>query len=146
MSQRVHYDNDIYFLNESIRMLMRNLQLQLDGTFFETKVHREIVFLNEMLSQFFRTLSSNHLLLDRSQNLRFLNKTKRLYCDLLEVILSGTISSHLDLSPHFEEYKKYKEKQENEIADIRALLREVIAGEDQGDLVSSEEYKFLFES
>lgn len=146
MGHKVHYDNDIFFLNETIRVLGKNLKLNLDGTYFAEKVHHDLLFLHDNLSQFFRALTANHLLLDRPQNLRFLSKTKHLYCELLRDITTGTIASHLDLSRHFEEYDMNREKQEQEITEIRSLLREMISSEDQDELISSEEYKFLFGS
>ncbi len=144
MGQKVNYDNDIFFLNEYIRMLMRNLKLHLDAAYFENKVHNDLLYLNDTLSQFYRALTANHQLLDRPQNLRFLNKTKSLYCSLLGEIISVTTAADLDLSPYFEEYEKYLRKQEEEILEIRSILHEMISREDQDELISSEEYKFLF--
>jgi len=146
MGQKVHYDNDIFFLNETIRVLGKNLKLNLDGTFFEEKVHHDILFLHDTLSNFYRALTANQLLLERAQNLRFLNKTKHLYCGLLSSIISGELAVYLDLSPHFEEYDMCRQKQEQEITEIRSILREMISSEDQDELISSEEYKFLFGS
>lgn len=146
MGQWVHYDDDIYYLNESIRMLMRNLKLHLDGTYFEEKVHHELMFLDKLLSQFYRALTANQFLHERPQNLRFLNKTKRLFCTLLQSIVNGTSASHLDLSAHFEEYKKTVSRQEQEISEIRSVLFEIVHNEDQNEQVSSEEYKFLLDN
>jgi len=146
MGQWVHYDDDIYYLNESIRMLGRNLKLHLDGTYFEDKVHHELQFLDDLLSQFYRALTANQFLHERPQNLRFLNKTKRLYCNLLESIVEGTIAEHLDLSAHLDEYSKAITRQEQEIAEIRSVLFGIVNEEDQNEQVSSEEYKFLLDN
>jgi len=142
----VHYDDDIYYLNESIRMLMRNLKLHLDGTYFEDKVQYELQFLDKLLSQFYRALTANQFLHERPQNLRFLNKTKRLFCNLLEGIVQGSTASHLDLSAHFEEYNKAIKRQEQEITEIRSVLFELVHEEDRNEQVSSEEYKFLLDN
>jgi hypothetical protein len=146
MGHKVHYDNDIFFLNETIRVLWRNLKLSLDGNYFSEKVHQDLLFLHSALSKFHLDLTTNKLLLDRPQNLRFLSKTKHFYCELLRGIISGSVAAHLDLSRHFEEYTRNMQQQEHEIMEIRSILREMISSEDPDELVGSEEYKFLFGS
>ncbi|HDQ13521.1 MAG TPA: hypothetical protein ENN41_01755 [Sediminispirochaeta sp.] len=146
MTRRLNYENDIFVLHEAIRLTHKSLLLPLDGTFFEGKIHHDIVFFNDLLSQLFRNLSSNHLLPNRPQNLRFLNRAKRLYCDLLSELLNAEKGTSLDLFSHFEEYKKYNAKQEQEIRAIRELLLEESQQDAEDELISSEEYKFLFES
>lgn len=145
MGHWVHYENDIFFLNEKIRFLMRNLKLNLDATYFAENVHKDLLFFDNLLSQFFRTLSANQVIVERPQNLRFLSKTKRLYCNLLDNIVSGHLAAHLDLSSHFDEYTNAQIRQEEEIREIRSLLNELISQEEPEELISSEEYKFLFD-
>ncbi len=145
MGHWVHYENDIFFLNEKIRFLMRNLKLNLDATYFAENVHKDLLFFDNLLSQFFRTLSANQVIVERPQNLRFLSKTKRLYCNLLDNIVSGHLADHLDLSSHFDEYTNAQIRQEEEIREIRSLLNELISQEEPEELIGSEEYKFLFD-
>ena len=145
MGHWVHYEDDIFFLNEQIRLLARNLKLHLDATYFADKVHQDLMFFDNLLSQFYRSLTANQVVVDRPQNLRFLNKTKRFYCNLLDSIVSGHIATHLDLSSHFEEYTNTQMRQEEEIHEIRSLLNEIISQEEPEELISSEEYKFLFD-
>ncbi len=145
MGHWVHYEDDIFFLNEQIRLLSRNLKLHLDSTYFADKIHQDILFFDNMLSQFYRSLTANQVVVDRPQNLRLLNKTKRLFCNLLDSIVSGHIAAHLDLSSHFDEYTSAEVRQEEEIREIRSLLNEIVSQEEPEELISSEEYKFLFD-
>ncbi|MFW5712652.1 MAG: hypothetical protein ACOC2P_01500 [Spirochaetota bacterium] len=145
MGHCVHYEDDIFFLNEQIRLLLRNLKLHLDSTYFADKIHQDLLFYDNMLSQFYRSLTANQVVVDRLQNLRLLNKTKRLFCNLLDSIVSGHIAEHLDLSSHFDEYTSTLVRQEEEIREIRSLLNEIISQEEPEELISSEEYKFLFD-
>lgn len=145
MGHWVHYEDDIFFLNEQIRLLSRNLKLHLDATYFADKVHQDLMFFDNLLSQFYRSLTANQVVVDRPQNLRFLNKTKRFFCNLLDSIVSGHIAAHLDLSSHFAEYTSTQMRQEEEIHEIQSLLNEIISQEDPEELISSEEYKFLFD-
>ncbi len=145
MGHWVHYEDDIFILNDKLRLLLRDLKLHLDATYFAEHVHRELLFIDNMLSQFYRSLTANQGVVDRPQNLRFLSKTKRLFCNLLDNIVSGQLATDLDLSSHFEEYTNTQVRQEEEIRDIRTLLNELIAKEEPEELISSEEYKFLFD-
>ena len=145
MGHWVHYEDDIFFLNEKIRLLARDLKLHLDSAYFAEHVHQELIFFDNMLSQFYRSLTANQEIFERPRNLRFLNKTKRLYCNLLDGITSGHTAPHLDLSSHFNEYNNAQIQQEEEILKIRTLLNEIIMHEEPEDLISSEEYKFLFD-
>ena len=145
MGHWVHYEDDIFFLNEQIRLFTRNLQLHLDSTYFADKIHRDLSFFDNLLSQFYRSLTANQGVINRPQNLRFLNKTKRLFCNLLDSIVTGHTAAHLDLSSHFEEYTSAQMRQEEEIREIRSLLNEIVSQEDPEELISSEEYKFLFD-
>ena|SRR6056297_1335830 len=94
MGHWVHYEDDIFFLNEQIRLLARNLKLHLDSTYFADKIHQDLLFFDNMLSQFYRSLTANQVVVDRPQNLRLLNKTKRLFCNLLDSIVSGDVSAY----------------------------------------------------
>ncbi len=143
MSQWIHFDDDIFYLNQFVRLYMRSLKLDIDGIYFARKVDEDIRFLDHHLSNLYSSISSTPHNMELQQNLRFLNKTKLLFCELLSFILDEETDDHLDLSGQFEEYRRMQNHQYEEVEAIRGILRDILSSEDQSELVSSEEYRFL---
>ncbi len=145
MSQWIHFDDDIFYLNQYVRLYIRSLKLDIDGMYFARKVDEDIHFLDHHLSNLFSSLTSKPHHSELQQNLRFLNKTKLLFCELLELILDGQTGTHLDLSGYFDEYRQAKARQYEEVEEIRGILKEILSSENQSELISSEEYRFLLD-
>ena len=145
MSQWIHYDDDIFYLNQYVRLYLRSLKLDIDGMYFVRKVDEDIRFLDHHLNKLYSSLSGKPRHSELQQNLRFLNKTKLLFCELLTLILEGDTGSHLDLSAHFDEYTRIRNRQHEEVEAIRSILKELLSSEDQSELISSEEYRFLLD-
>ncbi|MFO7849157.1 MAG: hypothetical protein R6V67_04270 [Spirochaetia bacterium] len=143
MSQWIHFDDDIFYLNQFVRLYLRSLKLDIDGIYFARKVDEDIRFLDYHLSGLYSSLSSTPHNIELQQNLRFLNKTKLLFCELLSFILEGETDAHLDLSEQFEDYRHIRSHQYKEVEEIRDILKEILSSEDQSELISSEEYRFL---
>ena len=145
MGQWIHFDDDIFYLNQFVRLYLRSLKLDIDGVYFARKVDEDIRFLDHHLHNLYGTLSGKTHYSELQQNLRFLNKTKLLFCELLSLVLDEGTGSRLDLSRHFEDYTRIRKRQSEEIEIIRGILKEILSSEDEGESISSEEYRLLLD-
>lgn len=145
MSQWVHFDDDIFYLNQFVRLYLRSLKLDIDGIYFAKKVDEDIRFLEHHLSSLYSSLTNKPRYSELQQNLRFLNKTKLLFCELLEELVEGESGKRLDLQDNMEEYTRIRSRQFEEVEAIRDTLKEILSSEDQSELISSEEYRFLLD-
>jgi low affinity Fe/Cu permease len=143
MKQWIHFDDNIFFLSQYIRLLLQNLKLNIDGSYFDHKVDEDIRFLSRTLSDIYTLLCEQPQNFERNQNLRFLAKNKMLFAELLDMVVSGSLAFSLDLTPYFQEYSEFSEQQRRETEEIRDMLKEAISQEDLSELISQEEYRFL---
>jgi hypothetical protein len=143
MKQWIHFDDNIFFVSQYIRLLLQDLKLNIDGSYFDGKVDEDIRFLNRTLSEIHSLLNEQPAGFERNQNLRFLAKNKMLFAEMLDMIVSGTLGSSLDLTPFFQEYTEMAEWQRRETDEIRETLQESLSQDDLSELISQEEYRFL---
>ncbi len=145
MGQWIHFDDDIFYLNQFVRLYIRSLKLDIDGIYFARKVDEDLRFLDLHLHSLFSSLANKPSYAELQQNLRFLNKTKLLFCELLSHILDEGTGDRLDLSAYIEEYSYMRERQMEEVEQIRGILKEILSTEDQSELISSEEFRLLLD-
>jgi hypothetical protein len=146
MKQWIHFDDNIFFLSQYIRLLFQDLKLNIDGSYFDQKVDEDIRFIHRTLTEIYTLLNEQPAAFERNQNLRFLGKNKMLFSEVLDMIVSGALGTSLDLTPYFQEYSEMAEEQRRETDEIRGLLREALSQEDLSELISQEEYHFLLGS
>ncbi len=143
MKQWIHFDDNIFFLSQYIRLLLQDLKLNIDGSYFDQKVDEDIRFLNYTLSDIYSLLTEQPASFERSQNLRFLGKNMMLFAEMLDLIVGGSLATSFDLTPYFQEYNELAEQKRRETDEIRGLLKEALSQEDMSELISQEEYHFL---
>lgn len=145
MGQWIHFDDDIFYLNQLVRLYLRSLKLDIDGMYFSEKVDHDIRFLDQHLSNLYSSLADRPYQSEYQQNLRFLNKTKLLFEELLNMIIEEGTGNRLDLSSHFDEYSRIRKRQNEEVEAIRGILKNILSSENQSELISSEEYRYLLD-
>ena len=143
MKQWIHFDDNIFFLSQYIRLLLQDLKLNIDGSYFDQKVDEDLRFIANTLSDIYSLLSEQPASFERSQNLRFIGKNMMLFSEMLDLIVAGSLAASLDLTPYFQEYSELAEQKRRETDEIRELLKEALSQEDMSELISQEEYRFL---
>lgn len=144
MTEKIYYDDNIFYLNEIIRTLSDGVRLDIDTELFLDKLVEDILFVESTLTRLFGSLQNNDLFIKRSENLKKLIRTKSLYADLLESIFLGKVPVSKHLMPFFPKFTDLCEAQRKSINDIQSLLSaSVTAVGENTDTVSQEEYRFL---
>ena len=140
MGQKIHFEDNIFFLNEIVRTLQRNMSLKPDPEYFLEKIIDDITFLDSTFTQLCSSLKGNPHLINRQQYLRYRSKTASLFIRLLESLQGNNA---FDFSDYKRELEIILQNQCNNIQDVNRILFGTLQ-EQTEDQVSEEEFKHLF--
>ncbi len=146
MTQYIHYEANIFMLNDLLRHIQRSLKLDIDNDYFLEKIKSDLLFSESKLANLYESLKDSTLQLDKDQYLRHLYKSKNLFIEIVESILNNSSGRSLDFSNFFPRLKEavYEQQYEyNDIGDILSRNNEEGSGSDQ---ISQEELMFLMSS
>lgn len=77
MAQKIHYQDDLFFLTLTIKTLRDGLNLDIDAHLFLEKTVQDLVFIGTALDSLFSSLRDNERLIDRQEYLRELENVQR---------------------------------------------------------------------
>jgi len=146
MTQYIHYEANIFMLNDLLRHIQRSLQIDIDNDYFIEKIKSDLLFSESKLTDLYESLKDSTLQLDKDQYLRHLYKSKNLFIDIAESILNNSAGRSLDFSdftPRLKEAVYEQQYENNDISDILSSNNEQEPGSDQ---ISQEELIFLMSS
>jgi len=146
MATKVNYDDNLFYLHTVIKTLRGGLQLELDADYFRDKVLEDIFFIDRTLQQIYEALRTNTYLINRRDHLRELMRVKRSFADLLGGLLDGELSWAEHLGSYTTTLTESREQHVREITDIQSLMEGGIPVDEPQDIVSQDEYRFLFQS
>jgi hypothetical protein len=146
MATKVNYDDNLFYLHSLIKALRGGLQLELDIDYFRDKVVEDIFFVDRTLQQIYETLRVNSYLINRRDHLRELMRVKRGLADLLGALLDGTLPWFENLAAFSDKLAGARDHHVRDIADIQGLMEGGVTADDPQDVVSQDEYRFLFEA
>jgi len=92
MSQRIHFNDDLFFLTKSMQALKEGLALEIDGPLFMENVASNLAFYGSCLGELMASLEDNKRLIDWMEYLRSLYLAERQYVDLLAAALDPDAS------------------------------------------------------
>lgn len=144
MAEKVYYDENILYLDESIKKLQQGCSIDLDFELYGEKFIEDLLFTQTTLTNLYVTLMSSSRLIRRLEYLKLLSHSKSLYVDLLISVLDGGTHFTSEMKPFYSRLREYLTEQREHIHEIRTLL--ISSGQNQlesQDIVSQEEFKFL---
>ncbi len=89
MSKRLHFEDNIFFINILIRTIRDGLLLDLDSEYFLVKIMNDIGFIGDSLEKLLDELEKNERLLERQEQLLNLSDCEESYKATLMKIRSG---------------------------------------------------------
>ncbi len=89
MGKRIHFEDDIFYLNTRIRNLSDMLSLEADPDFFLERTMDDLAFIDSCLGIILRSLLANEKFIEREEQLLNLAETEEYFQILLKNILSG---------------------------------------------------------
>jgi hypothetical protein len=147
MAVQINYEDNIFYLTTLIRNLKNGTMLDIDADIFKDKFIEDILFINSGLQKIYKSLSRNAYLIRRNDYLRSLHRAKQSYVDFVDEVLAGSYPFCEKLSSYSSQFNATKESQLKDMTEIHSQLmgagEEKTSVEDE-DVVSQEEYRFLF--
>jgi hypothetical protein len=143
MTQYIHYEENIFMLNDMLRHIERSLKIDVDNDYFLEKIKSDLLFSESKLANLYESLIDSTLKLDKEQYLRHLYKTKNLFIEIAESLLNNTSGRSLDFTdfkPRLKEAVLEQQFENNNIGDILNKDNEDMPDTDQ---ISQEELMFL---
>ena len=88
MSQKIHYDDNIFFLTAMIRTLNDAVKINVDADFFGDKILEDTMFVDASIQKIYSSLKENTHLIRRNAHMHSVMKLKRAYGRLLDDLLT----------------------------------------------------------
>ena len=146
MSEKVHYEDNLFFLLTDITRLKNGLKLSIDNDFFARKILEDLFFIDASLSCHYQLLKENPYLIRRRDYLFSVQKLKRKLTELQDAVLDMTAFFREEEKERFPEIKRSLAKHLQDIQEIRQEIRSNMENpkEDNSSL-SSSEYSLLMD-
>lgn len=143
MTQYIHYEANIFMLNDMLKHIQKILKIDIDNDYFLEKIKSDILFADGKLAALYESLKDSTLQLDKAQYFRHLYKTKNLFLEITESILSNSTGRSLDFTDFHIKLKTVVLEQQFEYDEIRKILEKTDEDELDSDQISQEELMFL---
>ncbi len=143
MPEKIHYDDNIFFLTSMIRALNDAVKLNVDAEYFADKILEDTLFIDISIGKIYGSIHENGHLIRRNSYLHSIMKLKKAYGRLLEDLLS----THGAFAAPFESMRpKLRRLAANHMDDVREIregLNEVQEARSEGDVISHDELHYL---
>jgi len=143
MKAKIHYEEDLFYLNLQMKGLREGLQLHIDADYFQDKMLADLRFVDATLDKIFSTLKENANLIRRAEYLYNLVKVEGAYLELIDDVLGGVGELREALAPYQAELLQRRESHEGDVQEIRTLLRLVSQEEEREDVITADELSLL---
>ena len=144
MHQTIHFEDDLYFVNELINALEEGLNVKLDRQFFFDKIVEDIFFLDLTINKLAEALSENTQFVQVQQLMRTLQVAKLKFIELLGIILSGDSGMEDAFAPFDPKLRSLIDSHREDSEKIRELYLSADEKSTPLEGISQEEYQFLF--
>ena len=143
MKNKIHFEENLFFLNLLMKGLREGLMLTIDPDYFQDKILADLRFVDATLDRIFSTLKENPNLIHRAEYLYQLVKVEATFGDLLGEVLEGTGEIQEALAPYKDEFLQRRESHDSDAQEIRVLLRLVSQEDEREDVITTEEMLLL---
>ena len=123
MSEKVHYEDNLFYLLTDINRLKNGLKLSIDKDFFADKFMEDLFFVDEVLSRHYELLKKNPYLIRRKDFLFSIQKLKKRLTDLQEEVLERSSFFSPEDNERFPDLKRRMARHLQDIQDIRNEIR-----------------------
>jgi len=146
MSERVHYEDNLFYLLTEITRLQNGLKLSIDSEFFAHRIMEDIYFIDDILTRHYHLMGENPYLIRRKDFLFTIQKLKKRLTELLEAALEKPEFFDQPDRDRFPDLNRKIASHLQDIQEIRAEIRESMENprEDNSSL-SADEYQLLME-
>ncbi len=143
MPEKIHYDDNIFFMTALIRTLNDAVKLNVDADYFADKVLEDTLFIDTSIQKSYGSLKENTHLIRRNSYLHSIMKLKRAYGRLLEDLLATEGAFAAPFETMRPKLRRIAACHLNDVKDIREGLEDVHSVKFDSDMISYDELNFL---
>ena len=145
MTRKINYEDDIFTVALQVRCLQDALKLEVDPELFADRIAGDIVWIDSITGDLYRSLKESSLYVRRQDHLKELAKLKRYFSEALDAVLGRKVPLSDALLEKLPGLRGIRDAHARDVADIKLLL-EGKGSPDEEHIVSPEELKFLMTS
>jgi hypothetical protein len=143
MAEKIHYDDNIFFMTALIRTLDDAVKLSVDADYFADKVLEDTLFIDSSIQKLYSSLKNNLHLIRRNSYLHSIMKLKKAYGRLLENLLSTTGNLAVSIESMRPKIRRIAASHLNDVKEIRESLEKNQDVKPDSDTISYDELNFL---
>ena len=143
MAEKIHYDDNIFFMTALIRTLDDAVNLSIDADYFADKVLEDTLFLDTSIQKLYSSLKENTHLIRRDAYLHSIIKLKKAYGRLLENLLSTNGNFAAPFETMRPKIRRIAAGHLNDVNEVRKDLNKAEKVKVDNDMISYEELNFL---
>ncbi|MDC7232352.1 MAG: hypothetical protein PQJ58_03915 [Spirochaetales bacterium] len=146
MSEKVHYEDNLFYLLTEITNIQKGLKLSIDSEFFASRIVQQIYAVDAVLNKHYTLLKENPYLIRRNE---FLYSIQKLKTKLAALIETAEEKKGFFSEKDRESFPELKRKMAAHLEDVQSIRREISenlenSSEDSSSL-SSSEYELLMQ-
>ncbi|MDC7225646.1 MAG: hypothetical protein PQJ61_02650 [Spirochaetales bacterium] len=144
MASKIHYEEDIFLLKEMLRTLRRGCLISIDSSIFLEYTVNQLLFISKALKELYSTISEANYIKSPEQ-IRNLLRVSSGFRELLNDLINERLKFSEFTRSYTEDFRTIEAEHIKESARIKELLLSLSDEEENEDLVSEEEFMFLFQ-
>ncbi len=139
----IHYEEDLFLLKEMLRTLRRGCSISIDSSIFLEYTVNQLLFISKALKELYSTISeASHI--KSPEQIRNILRVSSGYRGLLDDLVNDRLKFSEFTRNYTDDFKSIEEEHRKESARIKELLLSITAEDESEELVSEEEFMFLF--
>jgi hypothetical protein len=143
MPDKIHYEDNIFFMTALIRTLNDAVKLNVDADYFADKVLEDTLFIDTSIQKIYGSLKENNHLIRRNSYLHSTMNVKKAYARLLEDLLSTDGAFAAPFETMRPKLRRIAAGHLNDVKEIKDGLDDVQDIKNDGDTISYDELHFL---
>jgi hypothetical protein len=145
MSARINFEDNLFYVRAWLKQLRAANRLDIDADIFLHKIVEDILFIHEVLRKLNLNLQRNEAFIQRLDYLRLLVLAKKEFVLFIEELQMDTSAFAENLIPFHDQFMQCRNIHWEDIQAITAILEhEAGMDKEESDIISSDEYRFLF--
>ncbi len=145
MSEKIHYEDNLFFLHMEIKTLLNGLKLSIDKEYFASSIMHRIYETDRLLNLHYKLLKDNPFLIRRNEFLHTLQKLKVQFSHLIEEAAEKKEFFPDGEQKNFPDLKRKMAAHLEDIQDIRKDIHDNLEDDPETSL-SSREYSLLMQA
>ncbi|MCX7025677.1 MAG: hypothetical protein NT080_13835 [Spirochaetes bacterium] len=147
MAQKIHYQDDIYFIHRIVRTVRDALKIEIDPDYYAARILSDVRFANEAMRNIRDSLMANTRIVERPEYLKLLLGTATDLTDIVSDLSSGSSDLGRALEGSKDELQAMYQSLRGMTDEIRNSLNELVDGEMfDVEVVSRDELSELLQS